>query len=465
MKKIKKAILLAMCLVMLLPANVLAAGNVTLFISNPAPKVGDNFIVTIKATESAQIKISYNSQIIEIAGADVTGTSTSNSLTFTGQEAKITFKAKTEGTSGVIVESPSLTGASFNVPISGGSGNQTETPPANPEPTPEPEPEPEPEPTEQTTPNPAPTDGSDFVVDGEGFVLSERYRDNEIPAGFTETRLEINGKRVRELTNGVIVLVYLKPTNNIEGSGEFYVYSSEEGTVSKMVMLGTADDYVILDTPTTFFTETLKEAELNTGEKVVSAYHIENSESEFYYVYGSNAQGTFGWYAYDSLTGRVSRADIMSLALIDYNKPAESIPPESEAKDEPEASKQSFIDKISDKINELGEKIGLDLSTINTKLILIVVAVIMALIILIIIISAIMRNRDDYYDDDFYDDGDDEEEIPKSESTNISPGNSGPVTEVLNPEDNLIDDLINKASAREGNTNNEDVDIINLDDL
>lgn len=457
MKKIKKTILLSLCLILLLPVKVMAAGNVTLFTTNQSPKTGETFVVTIKPSESAQIKVSYISSVLELAGSDVTGTSTGNTFTYTGSEAKLTFRAKAEGTSGIIVESPTVTGASFNVVVSGNGGETaqttTETAPATPEP-----PQTNETPTAQeATDNASNTtvpEGSDFAVDGVGYVLSERYRDNEIPAGFTETRMDINGKNVRELTNGFITLVYLKPTDNIEGSGEFYVYNSDAGTVSKMILLGAPDNYVILDTPDNLFSSYLEPSELNTGEKVVSAYHIKGSDSEFYYVFGSNSQGAKGWYAYDSLMGTVSRADIMSLSVIDYVKESAPSIPEDTLDDTPEPEKVGFFDKVTTKISDFFDSIGVDISGIDTKLILMVIAGLVGVIIIIAVIVSLIRRRDDYYDDEYYEDDEDDET-----------DNDGPVTESLEKpvqdDASLIDDLLSKVSDKDKN----DVDIINLDDL
>lgn len=458
MKNIKKAILLSMCLILLLPVHVMAAGNITLFTSNGTPKVGDSFVVTVRSSENAQIKVSYISSVLELAGSDVTGSSTGNTFTFTGKEAKLTFKAKAAGTSGVIVESPTVTGASFNVVVSDGGEAapvtpQTPTIPETTETTTEPTNE-EPAATPEQSGTTGVPEGSDFAVDGIGYVLSERYKDNEIPAGFTETRMDINGKNVRELTNGFITLVYLKPTDNTEGSGEFYVYDAEAGTVSKMVLLGAPDNYVILDTPENFFSSSLEPAELNTGDRVVSAYHISGSDSEFYYIYGSNSQGAKGWYAYDSLMGTISRADIMSLAMIDYAKDMVPDVPEDTLDDSENTEKIGFFEKLSGKITDFFDGIGVDISGIDTKLILMIVAGVVGLIIIIAVIVSLIRRRDDYYDDEYYEDEDEDVD-----------GEGGPITESLEKpdkeENSLIDDLLSKVSDKD----KKDVDIINLDDL
>lgn len=97
-----------------------AAGNTLLQITNRSPKVGDTFTVNVSGTESATIKLTFNSSVLSLTGASVDGTTNSNSFTFSGKSADLSFKAIAEGTSGLLVESETLNNCSININVEKG---------------------------------------------------------------------------------------------------------------------------------------------------------------------------------------------------------------------------------------------------------------------------------------------------------------------------------------------------------
>ena len=149
-------------------------------------------------------------------------------------------------------------------------------------------------------------------IGGVAYVVSERYSDSEMPSGFSKTTITIGSSTYSEPTNGQITLLYLKPADNTSGSGEFYLYDADAGTVSKLLMLSSSDNYVIISNsesgPSSSFTATT----LDVTGGTATAYTIDGSE--FFYVYGVNQDGVSGWYVYDITYKTLSRVDESALS-------------------------------------------------------------------------------------------------------------------------------------------------------
>lgn len=118
MKTKIKGIIIFLALIMAVSAGVNAAGTTVIDISSKDIKVGDSFKVNIRATEAGEMEILYDSRVIKAVGTSANQiSSTSHSVTVNGQNVTVNFEAKAEGTSGVIVKSPSLTGSSISVKV------------------------------------------------------------------------------------------------------------------------------------------------------------------------------------------------------------------------------------------------------------------------------------------------------------------------------------------------------------
>ena len=150
-----------------------------------------------------------------------------------------------------------------------------------------------------------------FDIDGVSYVVSERYSDSEIPKGFKKTTLTIGQSTYNELTNGNVTLLYLKPADNTEGKGEFYIYSENTGTVAKLSMLGSANQYVMIATATEKPNPNMAESSFSTDKGEFTGYNF--AGSDFYYVYGCDENGENAWYVYDTKNNTVSRADEAAL--------------------------------------------------------------------------------------------------------------------------------------------------------
>lgn len=155
-------------------------------------------------------------------------------------------------------------------------------------------------------------DGEDsFFVRGESMKISGQFNKEDIPQGFSETKITYNGKEINVLKadKGELFLFYLKG----EEGGDFYVYDTEKNCVVSFIKLTAGDASVILALPP------LEEKVASSYEKTIFAvnetdgitgYLYNQNEStmrldavagEYYYIYGMSADGTYQWFLYDNV--------------------------------------------------------------------------------------------------------------------------------------------------------------------
>lgn len=374
-----------------------AQGTTTITVSKSSLAVGDSVTVSVTGTESGNITVKYTSSMLNYISCSGSGASAQgNSVTFSGKSGDIVFKAASEGTASIIVSSTANSGSSTTLTIGGSSSASTSTETTS-QTT-----------TEATTDSEETTDDTEVVVEteettteeqpaattstsgavgtlnseggfdinGTAYVVSERYSDSEMPSGFSKTTIKIGSSTYSEPSNGSITLLYLKPADNTSGSGVFYLYDAEAGTVSEFLMLGSSDSYVIISdngsAPSSAFTAT----SLDVTGGTATAYTV--SGSEFYYVYGTNQDGASGWFVYDPTYKTISRFDesVMSSTSTDVDATDETGSSNSDS--------SIYIEKLG-----LYRKIIMGL-------------IILCVILLFIIINRAIRGRGD--DDDF--DGD-----------------------------------------------------------
>ena len=394
-KLFKRAVSFAAIAVMVFAFNIvaMAQGTTTINVSKSSASVGDSITVSITATESGTITVKYTASMLSLSSCSVSGyTSEGNAVSFSGKSGDIVFSAAAEGTASIIVSSSANSGSSTTLTI-GGSSSSSSTSTASEstteettttEETVEENTETTEETTEETTATTTSTSGvgtlnSDggFDIDGVAYVVSERFSDSDMPAGFSKTTVTIGSSTYSEPTNGSLTLLYLKPADNTSGSGVFYLYNAEAGTVSPFLMLGTADSYVIVSdngsAPTSAFTATT----LDVNGGTATAYTIDGAE--FFYVYGTNQDGASGWFVYDSTYKTVSRVDESALSTSSTTDTTEEV-------DETETTTDNnlYVEKLN-----LYRKIIMGL-------------IVLCVVLLFIIINKAIRGHGD--DDDF--DGD-----------------------------------------------------------
>ena len=395
-KLFKRAVSFAAIAVMVFAFNIvaMAQGTTTINVSKSSAAVGDSITVSITATESGTITVKYTASMLSLSSCSVSGyTSEGNAVSFSGKSGDIVFSAAAEGTASIIVSSSANSGSSTTLTI-GGSSSSSSTSTASEstteettttEETVEENTETTEETTEETTATTTSTSGvgtlnSDggFDIDGVAYVVSERFSDSDMPAGFSKTTVTIGSSTYSEPTNGSLTLLYLKPADNTSGSGVFYLYNAEAGTVSPFLMLGTADSYVIVSdngsAPTSAFTATT----LDVNGGTATAYTIDGAE--FFYVYGSNQDGATGWFVYDSTYKTVSRVDESALSSGSTTDTTEEV-------DETETTTDNnlYVEKLN-----LYRKIIMGL-------------IVLCVILLFIIINKAIRGRgDDDFDGDVF---------------------------------------------------------------
>lgn len=291
MMKVRKTMMgfaMAVGLILALPMMARAEGTTTIHLSGKELSVGDTLSVQVVATEAGTLNVTYNADVLQLTGGNTAYTENGNTVSFEGTNATLTFTANKEGDSSVIVAGSNVTGSSTSIHV---SGNQTA---AN---------------TEETNENNTQSGDTSsvegqFVIDGVGYVASERFSEDEIPAGFERTRVRIQSYDYKALTNGTITLVYLKPASDTSGKGVFYVYDAEKNEVSTFALLGD----VLLEKPESLLLKQMTETEITVEGRTLKVYSLPE-QTEFCFAYGTDAQGFTGWFQYDTTDGSVQRVN------------------------------------------------------------------------------------------------------------------------------------------------------------
>ena len=431
----KRFINAVLVFVMVFAFNIVAfaQGTTSISVSKSSAAVGDSITVSVSGTESGTITIKYTASMLNLTSCSVSGyTTQGNSVTFSGTEGDIVFSAASAGTASIIVSSSANSGSSTTLTIGGSSSNSSTSSTTEEATTTQEkttvteeasesaqEETTEAEATEATETTEAATstagavgtlnDDGGFDINGVSYVVSERYSESEMPSGFSKKTITIGSSTYSEPTNGSITLLYLKPADNTSGSGVFYMYDADAGTVSQFLMLGSSDNYVIISAadaaPSTAFSATTLEVTGGTA----NAYTIDGSE--FFYVYGTNKDGVTGWYVYDATADTVSRMDQSLLTASTTEVATEETTEATETTDN-----SIYIEKLN-----LYRKIIMGL-------------IILCVVLLFVIINRAFKGRDDNDDDDF--DGDVFAKTP------VKPSKRLPRSIVFSPRDREEDDDI-----------------------
>lgn len=412
MKRIKSVFSILFCILFIgafVDMPVYAEGTTMIYLSEKDLGVGDTLTMTVNGSEKSTITVRYNASVLNFSNCDASGyTTNGNAITFTGKSAKITFKAASQGTSNLIVASDTLTGASTAVNVSGSGGGNTSSDSNSDNSSSESNAATEAEPSESETSEEAeqPADdpnaaSGDFSYEGVAYVISERFSEKEMPAGFTKSALEIHGKTYNEPTSDAMTLLYLKPEANTEGTGTFFVYDTAGDTVSPMQLLGDLEHYVILMQPDEFFAQGLIDAEITVQDVTCRAYQMNGVQNDFYFVYGTNESQATGWYQYDAAQGTLQRVntDLISLSGQESQGTDGTEGTDGNTDDgaaSTEEDKEPLVDKLIEQFGDVR---------------LILAVMIFALAVLIIIIIYILVFRKDEDEDVFIGADDDDSDI------------------------------------------------------
>ncbi len=328
-----KVVAVLICVFMLsVNMTVLAAGTSAVSVSNNNPAVGDTFTVTATATESGNMAVKYNANVLSVVGCDAPGfTQSAGEVDFNGKRGTITFKANAAGGSPISVSSSNASASSVVITV---GGPQTAAA------------------------------SEDFVLDDVKYTISEKFALEELPEGFTQTQFMINGKNLKGASNGTMNLVYLKPVDRVSEPGQFYIYDQATNTVSNYFYLGRPGYYVIPSEPSELINDSLRKGQITVDGKTALVYSLQGID-DFVYVYGKCSDGTEGWFEYDVQGKTIQRINEAIFKAVDETGKSN-------------ASLQSFIDTLKN---------------INIRYI-IAGAIFILIVIIAIIINVILKKKD-----------------------------------------------------------------------
>lgn len=420
-KKLGGCFALFFMVLMMCSVNVHAQGTSSIRISNSAPAEGEAVSVQVLASESGSVTVKYNPEVLNLTGCSQNYTTDGNTITFEGTDATLSFTAVKAGKSSVIVSGTNVEGSSASIQVSGSnSASQTDS-------------------AGQQNQD---AEGQ-FTVDGVAYVVSERFSDAEIPAGFERTREQIDGYNYKVLTDGSRILVYLKPASDTSSKGTFYVYDKETHSVSSFEALQGEESYVLIQKPETVIGNAT-ETKLEVNGQQITAYVI-GDNSEFYLIYGTDNSGETGWFQYDTKEGTIQR---MNEALLSSA---------SQESTEAETDESGQTENYQAKWSKLRYIVA----------VLIFVIVVLAVISVNLFLSKRRLSEDDQEDDydDDYEQDNEEEDIAESDLDEQEPEESFTDSKVSYEDVRGTEAFRSSREIRHKTSDDDHVDIIDLNDL
>lgn len=282
-KKFGGCLAVAFVIFMLCSGRVNAQGTSTIRVSDSSPAAGQSVSVEVIASESGSVSVKYNPEVLTFTGCSQSYTTEGNTIYFEGTGATLNFTAAKEGKSSVIVSGTNVEGSSTSIQVSSGNASSGD----------------------DTSAQQSGDNEGQFSVDGVAYVVSERFSDDEIPAGFEKTREQIDGYNYKVLTDGNRTLVYLKQASDTSSKGTFYVYDKQSHSVSSFEAVQGDGGYVLVQKPDTVIGNA-KETQIEVNGQQITAYSI-GENSEFVLLYGVDKQGETGWFQYDTKEGTIQR--------------------------------------------------------------------------------------------------------------------------------------------------------------
>ena len=150
-------------------------------------------------------------------------------------------------------------------------------------------------------------------VNGEKYTLTDAFADADIPAGYSKTTVSLDGEDRQMVTNeeGTVTLGYLK---DAEGTGDFFLYNTEDATFSPYEEISISDTtsiIVLSDTSKVKLPKQYKEAKLTLNEKEFPVWQ-DSTKEDTYIIYAMNNNGETGYYQYDPNENTYQRVEINS---------------------------------------------------------------------------------------------------------------------------------------------------------
>ena len=299
-------VLLALCLAVPCFSMVVNAADGKISFSDPETKVGD--IVEVKCAVRStggslgdvEVQLSYDSESLSFDSGDGAESDEDGSVTCTSnggsaeQIFMLKFQALKEGSTQITVAGATITSGEGNE-LSLEEGNSTikiaEGDPSKIK---------EKEEDGEKGSSSASADDIQVEVGGVAYILTDKFPEGDIPAGYERTTVSLDGQErqmVANANNGV-TLGYLLNGD----AGSFYLYNEENATFSPYEELVISDKTSIIllsDTSAVSLPSEYKEAELTLEEKTFPVWQ-KSGEEGYYVLYAMNSNGENDFYRYDA---------------------------------------------------------------------------------------------------------------------------------------------------------------------
>ncbi len=159
------------------------------------------------------------------------------------------------------------------------------------------------------------------VANDASYVVAATIPEELYPDGFSLTVVDYEGSEISALkaNNADVYLIYVVNTDNSE-DGKLVIYDMSKAELIPFIQFVTKDGFIILlnipseellrvsdryvQTTYTFDSGIMDALQLGQTDELVSS---DVPITDYYYMYGVDQAGTYGWYVYDSLDGTIQR--------------------------------------------------------------------------------------------------------------------------------------------------------------
>ncbi len=311
MKKIS-AILLTLCLCIPCFSLVAHAADGKISFTDPETAVGEMVEVKCVLRSSGgsmgdiEVQLAFDSEYLSFQSGDGVEAA-DGSLTYKGDggSSEISFTAKfqalKEGQTQITVNSASVaSGSGDSLTLTEGKSTVKIA-------------EGDPSKIVQTETTSTGAGDKEVEVNGEKYTLTDAFADADIPAGYSKTTVSLDGEDRQMVANesGAVTLGYLK---DAEGTGDFFLYNTENATFSPYEEVSISDTtsiIVLSDTSNVKLPKQYKEAKLTLNEKEFPVWQ-DSSKEDTYVIYAMNNNGETGYYQYDPSENTYQRVEISS---------------------------------------------------------------------------------------------------------------------------------------------------------
>ena len=306
LKKKISAVILAFCLCMpFLSTNVFAADGRISF-TDPQTAVGDSVEVkcVLRTTSgemgNVSVGLAYDKESLKFESGDGVTDNGNGSLTYQGEGGSsevsftVTFQALKEGTAKVSVSNSQVqSSAGTTYTLESGSSSVTIA---------------EGDPSKITDTSTSTENDVKVKVNGKSYTLTDDFEDQDIPSGYSRTKVSLDGKDHQMVVNAKdsIYLGYLK---NSDGKGAFFLYDKENATFSSYEEVSISDTTSIIlldDESKVNLPSQYKKAKLTLNGEEFPVWQDTKNE-DYYIMYAMNSDGETSYYQYDSAENTYQR--------------------------------------------------------------------------------------------------------------------------------------------------------------